>query len=92
MGDVLNRKNNYSHLGSITVAPKQAPAKRVFGLGYLFDTFLDFCGLRVKCIIHRTPIININSPEDLWANPVYDIFKQQSIGIKITVSQLLKHT
>lgn len=73
----LSRKNNYPYLGSITISLKEEPSKRVFGLGYLADTLLDLCALRVKCIIHRTPIINSNPSEDLWSNPVYDIFKKQ---------------
>jgi len=73
----LSSKNSYAHLGSITISPKDEPSKRVFGLGFLADTFLDLCGLRVKCIIHRTPIINTNTSSDLWTNPVYNIFKNQ---------------
>ena len=74
----MSKKNSYSYLGSITVSPKEAPSKKVFGLGQYSNTFLNLCGLRVKCIIHRTPIINSNPSEDLWSNPVYDIFKKQS--------------
>lgn len=71
MGEVLNSKNNYSHLGCIGLDPESESS--VIGLGCFSDTFLDVCGLGFKFDWQKVPNLDI----DLWSNPVYDIFKKQ---------------